>query len=259
MTNFAAMLWVETRKAWRSHMPLFTTLFALFMPLGIAFLIFVATHPGVSARLGLVTAKANLLAYSRTGWPLYLALLAQTVAAGGFFVFCFVISWVFGREFADGTVKDLLAVPVGRPIILLAKFVVAGAWSAVLAAGMLGAGLLVGALIGLPEGSPAALLAGSAAVAVTACLALLVVLPFAFFASIGRGYLLPIGLAILSVVAANLLAVLGLGSYFPWAVPALYAQGKGDLVPLSYGLALLAGLAGLLGTCAWWQYADQTR
>jgi hypothetical protein len=61
------------------------------------------------------------------------------------------------------------------------------------------------------------------------------------------------------VVLANLLAVLGLGPYFPWAVPALYAQAKDSLVPASLPIALLAGLAGMLATYAWWMYADQSQ
>jgi ABC-2 type transport system permease protein len=259
MSSFYDMLWVETRKAVRSWIPWFTAAAALFIPLGIAFLIFVATHPGVSQKLGLVSAKANLLAYAQTGWPTYLSLLAQTVAAGGYFLCCFVVSWIFGREFADGTVKDMLAVPVARGTILLAKFVIAGAWSAALAALMLLAGLLAGALMGLPQGSAATLLEGGGLVAVTACLTIVVAMPLAFFAGAGRGYLLPIGVAILLVVMANLLAVLGWGPYFPWAVPGLYAQAKGDLVPASYLIALLTGIAGMLATYAWWRYADQSR
>ena len=63
----------------------------------------------------------------------------------------------------------------------------------------------------------------------TACLAIAVVLPFALFASVGRGYLLPVGLAILILMMTNLVAIAGWGEYFPWAVPGLYAQGKSAL------------------------------
>ena len=112
MTSLSDMLWIEMRKALRSKMPLFTGVGSLFMPLGIGFLIFVATNPEVSKKLGLMSAKANLVAYAKTDWPAYLGVLAQMIAAGGFFVFCLIISWVFGREFADGTLKDMLAVPV---------------------------------------------------------------------------------------------------------------------------------------------------
>jgi ABC-2 type transport system permease protein len=253
------MIWTETRKALRSSMPLFTALGALVMPLGVAFLIFVATHPELSRQLGLVSAKANLVAYAHTGWPGYFGVLAQMVAAGGFFLSCFVISWLFGREFVDGTLKDLLAVPVARASILLAKFIVAAVWSLVLAAGMLLIGMLMGAAMGLPEGSAAALLQGSAVLGVTAILVLAVVLPFAIFASVGRGYLLPIGVALFTLLVANVLVVLGYGQYFPWGAPALYAQGKEALPPVSYVLVVVTGLAGMLGTYAWWQRADQSR
>ena len=55
-------------------------------------------------------------------------------------------------------------------------------------------------------------------------------MPFALLASVGRGYLLPIGVAILAIIMANVVAALGWGGYFPWAVPGLYAQGKDYLV-----------------------------
>ena len=93
----------------------------------------------------------------------------------------------------------------------------------------------------------------------TACLAIVVTLPFALFASVGRGYLLPIGVAVLALMMANLAAIIGWGEYFPWAVPGLYAQGKGALGPASYWIVLLTGLAGMVATYLWWKYADQSR
>ena len=112
---------------------------------------------------------------------------------------------------------------------MLAKFIVAAAWSAAVAVLIFITGLVTGALMGLPQASSGVLLQGSLTVAVTTCLVIAVVMPFAFFASVGRGYLLPIGLAILALMMANLVMVLGWGEYFPWAVPGLYAQGKGYL------------------------------
>ena len=85
------------------------------------------------------------------------------------------------------------------------------------------------------------------------------VLPFAFFASAGRGYLLPIGVAILALMAANILMIIGWGEYYPWAVPAIYAQGKTALAPASYWIVVLTGLLGVLITYLWWKYADQNR
>ena len=258
MNNLSDMVWVELRKAIRSRMPLGTALGSLFMPLGIAFLIFVSKNPEISQKLGLVSAKANLMAYSATDWPTYLGLFGQIIAAGGFFLFVLIISWMFGREFTDGTLKDMLAVPVQRSSILLAKFTVVAVWSAVLAMVIFVAGLVMGALIKLPGGSIGVILQSSALVVVTACLAIAVVMPFALFASMGRGYLLPIGVAILMFMMTNLVAIIGWGEYFPWGVPLLVAQGA-HLNPVSYLIVLLTGLVGMYVTYLWWMRADQSR
>ncbi len=259
MNSLSDMVWIELRKAIRSRMPLWTTLGSLFMPLGIAFLIFVAKNPEISQKLGLVSAKANLIAYAATDWPTYMGLFGQIIAAGGYFWFILAISWVFGREFADGTLKDMLAVPVQRSSILLAKFIVVAAWSTVLTMVMFIAGLAVGAVINLPGGSMSVIFHDSALVAITACLVIAVVLPFALFASVGRGYLLPLGIAVLSLMMANLVVVIGWGEYFPWAVPMLYAQGKSSLPSMSYWIVFFTGLLGMVGTYLWWKYADQNR
>ncbi len=259
MNDLSAMIWIETRKAIRSRMPLWTALGALCMPLGIAFLIFIARNPGIARQLGLISAKANLIAYATTDWPTYLGLFGQLMAAAGFLLFILIISWVFGREFADGTLKDLLAVPVRRSSILLAKFIVVAIWSAALAILIILTALVAGALIQLPGGSIGVLLRGSDLVFVTACLAIVVVLPFALFASMGRGYLLPIALAILTLILTNLVVILGWGAYFPWAIPGLYAQAGNSLIPASYWILLSTGLAGIVATHLWWKFADQSR
>ncbi len=199
------------------------------------------------------------MAYSATDWPAYLALLSPVVAAGGFFLFVLVASWVFGREFVDGTLNDLLAVPVQRASIQLARFVVVALWSVVLSAIILTVGLVTGAAMGLPGGSIEVLLQGATRVAVMAGLVIAVALPFALFASVGRGYLLPMGLAIAVLMLTNVMALAGWGGYFPWAVPGLYAQGRSALAPISYWLVGLTGLAGMLGTYLWWKLADQSR
>ncbi len=259
MNSLPDMLWIELRKAFRSRMPLWTALGTLFMPLGIAFLLFVARNPAISQKLGLVSAKANLMAYAATDWPTYMGVCSQVIGIGEFFVLVLAISWVFGREFVDSTVKDMLAVPVQRASILLAKFIIVAAWSVVLSLVILIASLILGTLLDLQGGSSEVVLHGIAGMALTSALVIGVVLPFAFFASLGRGYLLPIGLAVLAVMAANLAFILGWGETFPWAVPMLYAQGKNALPILSYGIVVLTGLLGMVATYLWWKYADQNR
>ncbi len=147
MSELSGMLWAEFRKAIRSRMPLWTSLGSLFLPMSIAFLLFVARNPEISQKLGLVGAKANLVMYSGADWAAYLGLFTQMVSAGVFILLVLSISWVFGREFTDGTVKDLLAVPVRRSSILLAKFILIAAWAGLLT--------LVVFALGFPDGSVA--------------------------------------------------------------------------------------------------------
>jgi ABC-2 type transport system permease protein len=259
MNNISDMIWIEFRKAIRSRMPLWTGLGSLFMPLGMAFLIFLAKNPELSRKLGLVSAKANLMAYSATDWPSYLVLFSEIISAGGFFFFVMAISWVFGREFTDGTLKDMLAVPVQRSSILVAKFIVVTTWCAAMAIIIFILGLVVGAIIQLPGGSTSVILHGSIVTAITVCLVIAVVLPFALFASVGRGYLLPMGVAVLTLIMANFMMVVGWAEYFPWAVPTLFSQGDNSLTPISFWIVFFTSLAGMIATYLWWKYTDQNR
>ncbi len=229
------------------------------MPLGITFLVFLAKNPAISQKLGLVSAKANLVSYSATDWTSYLALLAEIISAGGFFFFIIAISWVFGREFADGTIKDLLAVPVRRGVIVLAKFITSGVWSAVIGAVILVLGFVLGGVMRLPGASAAVFFKGLYTNVITIGLIIAVILPYALFASLGRGYILPMALAVLTLVAANLIMVLGLGDYFPWAIPILYAQGQTSLQPVSFVILLVTSIAGMILTYLYWKYADHKR
>jgi len=55
--------------------------------------------------------------------------------------------------------------------------------------------------------------------------------------------------------------LLGLGPYFPWAIPGLCSAPSGtegmQLTVASYIILFLTFLLGLGGTLAWWRYADQ--
>jgi ABC-2 type transport system permease protein len=250
-------IWIELRKVLRSRVPLFTALGFLVMPFIAALLIFIFKNPQLARQLGLLGTKANLVV-SSADWPGYLTLLIEFTAMGGFFFFCLAISWVFGREFTDGTLKDLLAVPVPRLNIVLAKFIVAIFWCIALIAETFLTGVLLGATIHLPGGSFLVFLHGSRLLALTSIFTIALITPFAFFASVGRGYLLPIGIAILTAILGNLAITLGWGEYFPWSIPGLLVQGI-LLSPISVVIVLLTTLAGFFATYLWWMYADQNR
>jgi ABC-2 type transport system permease protein len=260
MHDLTNAVWIELRKAIRSRMPLFTALGFLVVALGLAFFMFIYKYPTFARSIGMISAKANLAGGAAT-WPYFLEILGQAIGAGGILLFSLVEGWVFGREFADGTLKDLLAVPVSRTNILLAKFIVVAIWSFLLSVVLSIACFLLGAVIGLSQGTTEVLWNGIATLLVTSCMVIIVIFPFAFFASVGRGYLLPMGVMLPLLVVGNVVAVAGWGIYFPWAIPAAYAEqsGRVSLEPVSYLIVFLTGLAGIVGTCLWWRYADQSR
>lgn len=260
MSNLRNALWIEFRKSFRSRAPLFLTAGLMILPAATAFMMFIYRDPEFARSLGLISAKAELIGGS-ADWPFCLSMLAQGIAAGGLMVFGMIATWVFGREFADGAVKDLLAVPVARTTIVLAKFIVVAAWSVALTALVAGVGLGLGAALRLPLGAPEVFAAGLGRMAAAAILTIAILAPTAFFASAGRGYLLPMGMLILSLIVGNVVAVLGWGEYFPWAIPMLTAQAAEGAAPgaASYVIVLLTCLAGMAATAAWWLRADQSR
>ena len=256
MNNVMQATWVELFKARRSRVPLLTGIGFTLAPLAGGFFMVILKDPEFARRVGLISAKAQLVA-GVADWPTYLELLAQATAIGGLILFSLVGSWVFGREYSDRTVKDLLALPTSRSAIVAAKFTVITVWSAGLVVIIYLIGLGVGGLVGLPGGSTQLVLQGGVTIAVTAGLTIASVTPIIFFASAGHGYLPPMGVAILVIFLSQIIAVAGWGEYFPWSIPALYSQGEG-LGMVSYAIIVLTGVAGVAGTFIWWELADQT-
>ncbi len=257
MNNIAQAIWVETLKARRSKMPLITALGFSMIALAGGFFMVIVKDPELARRAGLISAKAQIT-LGTADWPAYLRFLNMATGAGGIVLFDLIAVWVFGREYSDRTVKDLLALPTARASIVLGKFAVIAVWSVALVVLLCLVGLGVGAAVGLEPAAPALFWQSGGRLAVAAGLTIVLITPVAFFASAGRGYLPPIGVMILAMGLAQITAVIGYGEYFPWAIPGLYAQGT-EIGWVSYLIVILTGLIGLAGTLAWWERADQTR
>ncbi len=260
MSHLAAAVWGELLKARRSRVPLVTAIGFTLAPLVGGLFMAIIKDPMLAERFGLVATKA-LLTAGGADWATYIGLLAQAVAVGGLALYGLVAIWVFGREYSDRTITDLLALPTSRTSIVTAKFLVTVGWCVGLAALIAVLGLVVGMVVGLTGWSGAVVLDGAVRVAVAAVLTLAVVTPFAAAASIGRGYLPAVGAMFLALVLSQVIAALGLGAFFPWSVPALYSGVAGTAVPqpsgVSYALVALTAVAGAAATLAWWKFADQ--
>lgn len=255
MNNLGQAIWVELLKARRSKMPLLTALGFAMIPLGGGFFMIVLKDPEMARRVGLISTKAQLT-MGAADWPTYLRFVTLGLGVGGIILFGLIAAWVFGREYSDRTLKDSLALPTSRTVIVLSKCIVIALWSAaVTGIGCLVA-LIVGTVLGLPQVSPQVFWQSGMIVTVTACLTIALATPIAFAASAWHGYLPPIGVMILVMGLAQLINAAGWGDYFPWSVPALYVQGE-NLGIGSYLIVILTSIIGLAGTLLWWEWADQ--
>lgn len=178
-------------------------------------------------------------------------------------MFGFVASWIFGREYADGTAKDLLALPTSRTKILNAKFSIYVAWCFALAVSNLSIGLVIGTLLQVPVLKMNLISTHLTDYFLTTLLTVLLGTPIAFFAIWGKGYLAPLGFVALTLVFAQIIAATGYGYYFPWSVPGLFSGAggayKAQLNVTSFAILILTGIVGYLATVVFWEYADQTK
>ncbi len=261
MTYLWAALWAEMLKARRSLMPGLTALGFAMIPLALGLFMFILKDPENARSMGLISAKAQLTV-GVADWPTLLNVLVQAIAGAGAVLFAMVTSWVFGREFSDRTAKDLLAIPAPREATVLAKFVVIVLWASALAVEAFVLGIVASALVGIPSWSDALAWQAAGSVAVVAALTLATMPLVALFAGIGRGYLAPIGWAILTMALGQIAAALGWGSWFPWSVALLLSAGGSRAAEVgSHSLVAVALICavGVGATLAWWRYVDQTR
>jgi ABC-2 type transport system permease protein len=261
MKFILATLWVESLKIRRSKIFWASVLFFILVSSMMSFVMFVQKYPEISAKLGMIGDKAALLRFGEPNWKNYFRLLIEGMAGVGLVGTGFVTSWIFGREFSDHTVKDILALPVSRVYIVLSKFVMVILWSVILSFIYFTFGLLFGLLVDLPGLSPGIIFENGKIYWVTSFLLIFLCTPVAFFASYTRGFIFPIGFVILTMILANFSGLVGLGPYFPWAIPGLYGMPSGSenmhLGNVSYIILVCTGVMGLAGTITFWLYADQ--
>ncbi|MFF2844690.1 ABC transporter permease [Paenarthrobacter sp. NPDC057981] len=207
----------------------------------------------LAARSGNQTALAKIgpLA-SQEGWAGYLSSAHQITAAGSVLAFGIVLSWMYGREFTDGTISGLFALPVRRTTIALAKLIVYAGWSVVVAALLTAALLVLGLALGF--GWPqAAELEGLSRLLPLTVLSALIATPAAWSATLGRGLLSGIGLTVGVMAGAQVAVLGGAGPWFPVSAPALWAIAPGTVPPAALALTLAIPL--VFGGLTLWSWS----
>jgi ABC-2 type transport system permease protein len=242
-------------------LPISFIAFSLVPVMGGVFML-VMQNPEAMAKASLLNTKMEAMNVS-ANWDALFMILTEGMGIGGIMVFGFMTSWIFGREYSDNTVKDLLSLPTSKTMILNAKYMVYFIWSIILAIFNVVLGILIGLALRLPGFVIENILVFLQDYFITSFLTVLLGIPVAFFAMWGKGYLAPLGCVALVLVFSQIIAAVGYGHYFPWAVPALYSGAGGEykeqLNVMSYIMVILVSVLGYCITTLYWKYTDHNK
>ncbi len=162
-------------------------------------------------------------------WKGFLLGAVQITGAGGLGGFAVVLAWMFGREFGDGTITGLFALPVRRTTIAFAKLVVYLIWVAAMSVLLAIVLALVGLIVRLGpiDADTWTMLARQSVLGVMSAA---ITVPVAWAATLTRSVLGGVSVAIGLVVVAQVSVLAGLGGWMPLAAPALWALSQGQSV-----------------------------
>lgn len=250
---FTVML-AECLKIRKSKIFFISIISFLFLPLACSLFMFIAMHPDLAQKSGIITQKAKIIPIA--DWQSYLGLISQMISVGGIILFGFITSWTFGRDYSDGTAKDLFALPLARSIVITAKFISVILWSTFLAIAAFLVATIIAGLISIPGFDMQIYLINVGTYSVCSLMVIFLSSPIAYF---GKGYLPPLGFLIFVLFVGNIMATMGHGAYFPWSIPGIYSGAAGSTVLpfVSFIIVFLTGMIGVIATFVWWRYADQ--
>ncbi len=225
--TFANVVATEFLKLRRSKVTWLSFVTMALAPLGIALLMWIVRDPDRAARLGLLGTKADLAGLEAT-WPAYSTTITQVVGTAGLIMLAFIVSYVFGREYAEGTAKNMLALPIDRHWFALAKLIVAAAWWTLLTVAVLCEAFVVGFALGLPDFSAGLATNMLGDTLVAAAITFLLAPMSAWITTLARGYLAPVGFALVMLLLGNLFSKTGWAEWFPWSIVPMLVGSLGS-------------------------------
>lgn len=256
MTGFIAAWSTESLKLRRSIVArLITPLLVVVVPLAAVGAVALARQPELpgAAATKFAPYAAGDLATAQLLVAGQILSVAVLIAGG------FAAAWCYGREFAGGTAGALAGLSVSLRTIAVAKAALLAAWLSACAVAAVGVTVVLSVATG---GRLAGGIWHQAGIAVAAgILAVALVLPFGWVATITRSQLGTIGVLIAVVAVTQIVVVLGAGSWLPYAVPSLLTGMGGAEVTSEIGpgsLLVTAVLApiGLVAVAVQWRRLD---
>jgi ABC-2 type transport system permease protein len=218
--------------------------------------------PNQAESLGLTPEAAAQL--GEPGWPLIFSSVANLLGTGlGTIMFSIMAASLFVREHQSGTMKMMLTVPVSRVSIVVAKLVALAGWMGLILVYLIGASLIAGILGGLSTPPPGEVLSGILLIIRVTVLTYFGLGAVCFLASLGKGYLLPVGFAGAMLTIAVIFVNSPAAAYVPWVMPAIEGtEATGDADPLTaihWVIAVVTFVASGVATWIRLRFSDAPR
>jgi len=119
MKKLSSCILIEWRKLIKSKLSIVTACSICLVPFIVGLFATMMKYPENFKNLGLISAKIEMIRI--TDWSSYFISLSQVISVGGLLIFGFITSWIFGREYSDKTMIDLLILPIKRETVVLSK------------------------------------------------------------------------------------------------------------------------------------------
>lgn len=146
---FRDVLFSEFLKLRRTKITWIVALLYCFGPMSLGLFMIMLKEPELARSMGLIATKAQLTV-GTADWPTYFSSIAMVLSFGAI-VIGIIEAFVFGREYAEGTAKNMLTLPIGRSTFVAAKIVVSIVWYACIVAVVYGLALLLGVFGEFPD------------------------------------------------------------------------------------------------------------
>jgi ABC-2 type transport system permease protein len=246
---FPLVLRAELLKLKRSKVTWVTFVAYTFMVAIAGSFLWMMKNPAVAQSIGLLGQKAKFAFGGQPlDWPTFMTFVAEMGGMGGLIMCSVIVTFIFGREYAEGTAKNLLAMPVPRSFFVLSKIVVAAAWFAVLTLWLVPAAALTGVTVGLAGLTTDLVLATTGKLLALAGMSLCCSVIVAWVAVQTRGYFAPLGFSIGTLAVASVFGHTGWGPWVPWSIVGLYSGAAGPGTDVGWGSAAVITATLLVGT-----------
>jgi ABC-2 type transport system permease protein len=258
---FPKVLAGEFLKLRRSKITWLTFVFYVFFGLMSWFVFWILKNPDAARTMGLIGQKASFAMEGLSfDWQGLFTLFAEMGVAGGMIILSIAVIYLFGREYAEGTAKNMLSLPIPRSYFVIAKLLVATVWFALLTAFIIAECLIVGTLLSL-EPLAAGLFAREIVNILIASLVILALQPLVAFVTVASsGYLAPFGYTIATLLIGNLMVHTLWSRWCPWSIVVLLGGLSGPRetnVVIGSSIVMIAtGAVGIAATIIHQKMAD---